>query len=92
MAVTYYQLNRSTTSIPSTAGTASYTDGFYGVPGTMEFLIWRLELTLGGTVARTTSIASLISQFKLVVDGDILYDWTSGFAPETDSTSMGNWN
>ena len=92
MAVTYYQLNRSTTSIPSTAGTASYTDGFYGVPGTMEFLIWRLELTLGGTVARTTSVASLISQFKLVVDGDILYDWTSGFAPETDSTSMGNWN
>jgi hypothetical protein len=92
VAVTYYQLNRSTTSIPSTAGTASYTDGFYGVPGTMEFLIWRLELTLGGTVARTTSVASLINQFKLVVDGDILYDWTSGFAPETDSTSMGNWN
>ena len=92
MSVTYYQLNRSTTSIPSVSGSTSYTDGFYGVPGTMEFLIWRLELTLGGTVARTTSAAALISQFKLVVDGDILYDWSAGFSPEQDTTSMGNWN
>ena len=92
MAVTYYQLNRSTTSIPSTTGATTYTDGFYGVPGTMEFLIWRLELTLGGTRNITTSAAALISQFKLVVDGDILYDWTSGFAPEVDDESMGNWN
>lgn len=92
MAVTYYQLNRSTSSIPSTSGTTTYTDGFYGVPGTMEFLIWRLELTLGGSPDRSTSVASLISQFKLVVDGDILYDWTAGFAPEQDTTAMGNWN
>jgi len=92
MAVSYYQLNRSTTSIPSTAAASTYTDGFYGVPGTMEFLIWRLEVTAASTVDVTTSMAALVSQFKLVVDGSILYDWSSGFAPDAGSTSTGNWN
>jgi len=92
MAVSYYQLNRSTTSIPSTAAAATYTDGFYGVPGTLEFLIWRLEVTAASTVDVTTSMAALVSQFKLVVDGSILYDWSAGFAPDAGSTQTGNWN
>ena len=93
MAVSYYQLNRSTTSIPSTTGATTYTDGFYGVPGTLEFLVWRLQVTTaGGGADLTTSLAALVSQFKLVVDGSILYDWTSGFAPDAGSTQTGNWN
>jgi len=92
MAVSYYQLNRSTTSIPSTAAASTYTDGFYGVPGTLEFLIWRLEVTAASTVDVTTSMAALVSNFKLVVDGSILYDWSAGFAPDAGSTQTGNWN
>jgi hypothetical protein len=91
--VTYYQLNQSTTNIPAAAAAAGpYVDGFFGVQGTMEYLIWRLNLTQsGGTAAVTTDISSLVSQFKLVINGDILYDWVSGIAPEDNSTLAGRF-
>ena len=91
--VTYYQLNSSTTSIPSrTASTGPYVDGFYGVSGTLEFLIWRLTTSgMTGTSAWTSDLSNLVSQFKLVVNGDILYDWVSGIAPDQDSTEAGRF-
>jgi hypothetical protein len=90
--VTYYQLNSSTTSLPSADGaTADYIDGFYGVDGTLEYLIWRVNLTLGGTSAVTTDVSSLVSKFKLVIDGEILYDWVSGFAPAASTLIPGRF-
>ena len=91
--VTYYQLNSSTTSIPAPSAVAGpYVDGFFGVNGTMEYLIWRLNLTqAGGTAATTTDVSSLVSQFKLVINGEILYDWRSGIAPENNSTEAGRF-
>ena len=90
--VTYYQLNSSTANIPATAGaTADFIDGFYGVDGTLEYLIWRINLVVGGTVNQTTDVSSLISKFKLVVDGEILYDWVCGIAPDNDSAHAGRF-
>ena len=67
MAVTYYQLNKSTTSIPATSGTTTYVDGFYGVNGTLEYLICEMDLECGGTVARTTDLSALIKSSKIVI-------------------------
>ena len=91
--VTYYQLNQSTTNIPAPAAAAGpFVDGFFGVNGTMEYLIWRLDLTQsGGTKAVSPDISSLVSQFKLVINGDIIYDWRSGLAPENNSTLAGRF-
>ena len=44
MPVSYYQLDKSTTSIPSTSSAESYIDGFYGVNGTLEYLIAAVSL------------------------------------------------
>ena len=90
--VSYYQLNSSTSNIPAVAGaTADFIDGFYGVDGTLEFLIWRLNLVVAGTVNQTTDVSSLISKFKLVVDGEIMYDWVCGIAPDNDSAHAGRF-
>mgnify|MGYP003133244042 CR=1 FL=1 len=90
--VTYYQLNSSTSSIPTHDGASGdFIDGFYGVDGTLEYLIWRLDLTLAGTAAVTTDVSSLISKFKLVIDGEILIDWVSGFAPAASTTIPGRF-
>ena len=91
--VTYYQLHSSTTSIPAASATAGpFVDGFFGVAGTLEYLIWRLDLTQsGGTAATSTDASSLVSQFKLVINGEILYDWRCGIAPEDNSTEAGRF-
>ena len=91
--VTYYQLNSSTTSVPAaTASAGPFVDGFYGVSGTMEFLIWRLQVTVsGGSTAWTSDLSGLVSQFKLVCNGDILYDWNCGIAPADDDTDAGRF-
>jgi len=91
MGVTYYQLNKSTTSIPSTTGTTSYVDGFYGVSGTLEYLIMEIDLTLSGTRDITTDMSALISQMKIVIDGDIVHDWISASAPEAGSIIAGRY-
>ena len=91
MAVTYYQLNKSTTSIPATSGTTTYVDGFYGVNGTLEYLICEMDLECGGTVARTTDLSALIKSSKIVINGDIVHDWISGSAPEQDSVIAGRY-
>jgi hypothetical protein len=91
MAVTYYQLNKSTTSIPATSGTTTYVDGFYGVNGTLEYLICEMDLECGGTVARTTDLSALIKSSKIVINGDIVHDWISGSAPEQDSVVAGRY-
>lgn len=90
--VTYYQLDSSTSNIPTHDGASGdIINGFYGVDGTLEYLIWRLDLTLAGTAAVTTDISSLVSKFKLVIDGEILYDWVSGFAPASSTTIPGRF-
>lgn len=91
MAVTYYQLDRSTTSIPTTTGTASYVDGFYGVNGTLEYLIAEVNLTLSGTVDVSTDLSALVSSCKIVINGDIVHDWISGSAPAAGSSIAGRF-
>jgi len=91
MTVTYYQLNKSTSSIPTTAGTSQYVDGFYGVNGTLEYLIGEIDLTLGGTEARTTDLSALIKSMKITINGDIIHDWISGSAPEAGSAIAGRY-
>lgn len=90
--VTYYQLNSSTTSVPSVAAAGPFVDGFYGVDGTLEYLIWRLQTTnTGGTRNWTSDLSNLVSQFKLVCNGDILIDWVCGVTPDSDTTEVGRW-
>lgn len=91
MSVTYYQLDKSTTSIPTTTGTSSYVDGFYGVNGTLEYLIAEVNLTLSGTVDVTTDISALIKSAKIVINGDIIHDWISGSAPAASSAIAGRY-
>ena len=91
MTVTYYQLNKSTTSIPTVAGTAQYVDGFYGVNGTLEYLIGEIDLSIGGTEARTTDLSALVKSMKITINGDIIHDWISGSAPEAGSAIAGRY-
>lgn len=91
MTVTYYQLNKSTSSIPATAGATEYTDGFYGVNGTLEYLIAEIDLTCGGTVDMSTDLSALIKSVKIVINGDILHDWVSGSAPASGSAIAGRY-
>ena len=79
--VTYYQLGQSTTSVPDVdAATGTFIDGFYGVNGTLEYLIMRINVTATtGTAAWETDLSALLTQFKLVINGDILIDWNQGF-------------
>ncbi len=91
MAVTYYQLNKSTTSIPAAGSSTSYVDGFYGVNGTLEYLICEIDLLMAGTVARTTDLSALLKSVKIVINGDIVHDWISGSVPEQDSTIAGRY-
>ena len=91
MPVTYYQLDKSTTSIPAVSGATSYVDGFYGVNGTLEYLIMEVDLTLASTVALTTDISALISSMKIVINGDIIHDWISGSAPASSSAIAGRY-
>ena len=69
--VTYYQLGQSTTSVPTVDGASgSYIDGFYGVNGTLEYLIMRLQVTTTGSApAWETDLSALVTQFKLVING-----------------------
>ena len=68
--VTYYQLNSSTTSVPADAAAGPFVDGFYGVDGTLETLIWRVTTVQaaagGGPIAISTGLDAIVSQFKLV--------------------------
>jgi len=95
--VTYYQLNNSTTSVPTNAASGTYVDGFYGVDGTLETLIWRVTTVQaasgvgGNAVAISTGLDAIVSSFKLVINGEILYDWIAGAAPEAGSTQAGRW-
>tara|TARA_R110002074_G_scaffold101404_1_gene218937 strand:+ start:1091 stop:2119 length:1029 start_codon:yes stop_codon:yes gene_type:complete len=92
--VTYYQLNSSTTNVPATAASGPYVDGFYGVDGTLETLIWRVttvQAPAAGAIAMTTGLDALVSQFKLVINGEILYDWIAGIAPEQGSDQAGRF-
>ena len=95
--VTYYQLNSSTTNGPTTLATGQFVDGFFGVDGTLEYLIWRVTTVNaasgggGDAIAISTGLDALVSQFKLVINGEILYDWISGFAPEQSSTEAGRF-
>ena len=91
MPVSYYQLDKSTTSIPSTSSAESYIDGFYGVNGTLEYLIAEVNLTLSGTVDVSTSLDALVSSAKIVINGDIVHDWISGSAPASGSTIAGRY-
>lgn len=91
MAVTYYQLDKSTTSIPATSGTTSYVDGFYGVNGTLEYLIAEYNFTLSGTVDASTDISALVKSAKIVINGDIIHDWISGSAPASGSAIAGRY-
>ena len=91
MPVTYYQLDKSTTSIPATSGATSYVDGFYGVNGTLEYLIAEVDLTLASTVAVTTGIDALISSMKITINGDLVHDWISGSAPASSSAIAGRY-
>jgi len=91
MTVTYYQLNKSTTSIPVTSGNSQYVDGFYGVNGTLEYLICEMDLTIGGTQARTTDLSALVKSMKITINGDIIHDWISGSAPEAGSSIAGRY-
>lgn len=91
MSVTYYQLDKSTSSIPSVAGATSYVDGFYGVNGTLEYLIAEINLTGGGTVDLTTGLDALVKSCKIVINGDIIFDWISGAAPEAGSAIAGRF-
>ncbi len=91
MPVTYYQLDKSTTNIPSVSGATSYVDGFYGVNGTLEYLIAEYKLELSGTVDASTDLTALIKSAKIVINGDIIHDWISGSAPATGSTIAGRY-
>lgn len=88
--VSYYQLEQNTVDIPTTAGASTYTRGFYGVNGTMEHLMLHLELTTAGG-ALTTDLSALFSQFRLIINGDVIYDWTQGVAPASDSNIPGRF-
>jgi len=90
--VTYYQLNSSTTSVPDVAAAGPFVDGFYGVDGTLEYLIWRLQVTAaGGTRDWSADLSSIVSQFKLVCNGEILIDWVCGVTPDAASTEVGRF-
>lgn len=91
MTVTYYQLNKSTTNIPAVSGATEFVDGFYGVNGTLEYLIAEIDLTIGGTQARTTDLSALCKSVKVVINGDIIHDWISGSAPEAGSAIAGRY-
>tara|TARA_R100000963_G_C4634401_1_gene98800 strand:- start:35 stop:1060 length:1026 start_codon:yes stop_codon:yes gene_type:complete len=90
MPVSYYQLDKSTTSIPVTTGTASYVDGFYGVNGTLEYLIAEVDLTTASG-AVTTGVDALISSMKITINGDLVHDWISGSAPAASSAIAGRY-
>lgn len=89
--ITYYRLEQNTSDVPATSGATSHNRGFYGVPGTMEYLVIHLEQTLGGTVAQTTDATALVSQFRLILNGEVIYDWTAGVAPDAGSTLPGRF-
>jgi len=92
--VTYYQLNNSTTSVPTGGNSGTYVDGFYGVDGTLETLIWRVTTVQAGAnagLAIKTGLDAIVSSFKLVINGEILYDWIAGAQPEQGSTQAGRW-
>ena len=88
--VSYYQLEQNTVDLPTTTGSTTYTRGFYGVNGTMEHLMLHLELTSAGG-DQTTDLSALFSQFRLIINGDVIYDWMSGSAPATDSAIPGRF-
>jgi len=91
MTVTYYQLNKSTTNIPAVSGDTEYVDGFYGVNGTLEYLIAEIDLTMGGTVDMSTDLTALVKAAKIVINGDIIHDWISGSAPASGSSIAGRY-
>ena len=91
MPVSYYQLDKSTTSIPAVSGATSYVDGFYGVNGTLEYLIAEINLTLSGTVDASTDLSALVKSAKIVINGDIIHDWISGSAPGSGSSIAGRY-
>lgn len=91
MGVNYYQLNKSTSNIPAVSGDTEYIDGFYGVNGTLEYLICEMDLTCGGTVDMGTDLSALVKSAKVTINGDIIFDWISGSAPGAGSTIAGRF-
>tara|TARA_R100000152_G_C6781997_1_gene217907 strand:- start:331 stop:1344 length:1014 start_codon:yes stop_codon:yes gene_type:complete len=91
MAVSYYQLNKSTSNIPAVSGDTEFIDGFYGVNGTLEYLICEMDLTCGGTVDMSTDLSALVKSAKITINGDIIFDWISGSAPASGSSIAGRF-
>ncbi len=89
--ITYYRLEQNSVDIPKTGASSMHNRGFYGVPGTMEYLVFHLEQTLGGANVQTTDASALVSQFRLILNGEVIYDWVSGAAPAQDSTLPGRF-
>jgi len=88
--ITYYRLEQNTTDGPATAGATTVNRGFYGTPGTMEHLILHINQPLTGA-AMTTDVSALITQFRLILNGEVIYDWVAGAAPATDSAIPGRF-
>lgn len=90
MAIQAYKFDSNTTDIPAVAA-ATRDNGFYGVNyGTMQYFVLHQKLVVAsGDI--TADLGSLISQFRLTINGTTFWDWNAGSVPATDSTLAGRF-
>jgi hypothetical protein len=88
--ITYYRLESNGVDGPKVGSATTINRGFYGVPGIMEHLLINVNATIADPT-QSTDITALMSQFRLIVNGEVVYDWTAGSAPAQDSALPGRF-
>lgn len=83
VGVRYTLVEQNTTDVPSVAG-GTHSRG-YNIPGgAIDEVIVRLQFTLNAAADIAADTSNLISQFRLILNGETVTDFQAGYADNTN--------
>jgi len=88
MAVLWNKAYETTTlgDMPTGTGAVNWSQGYTVSSGTLEFLTLRYDITFAATPVGLGDISNLISSLRIIINGEVVHDFTAGFA---DPTGLG---
>lgn len=85
MGVMWNKAYETTTlgDMPTGTGAVNWSQGFTVSSGTLEFLTLRYNITFAATPVPVGDISNLIGSLRIIINGEVVHDFTAGFANAT---------
>lgn len=85
MAVQYYLHDTSTAAVPNDSAASTFNIGYNAVSGPLDQIILRQDLTV--TAGAHTDVSSYVRACRIIIDGEVCFDFRAGF----QSTTVGSF-